>query len=452
MSIRDRVLKVGAAELGETSVIMAVRLLSVPLFLHFWSTELYGEWLILYSLLSYFSIGNQGFAQAAANEMTISVSAGDRPQALVTFQSTLWILVVAALVVMGAAGGVAWLLPVGRLMHVSHIAGPDLRAIVLLLAAYVMAGLQAGLAMAAYRCEGLYHRGLVLAALELLVEFLGTAVALRQGYGPLAVAWVMVASRWAVVVVMTLDFRVRVPWLKAGWRHARWDEFKRLLGPSLSFAAYPVGSTVMDQGVVVGIGVLISPVAVVIFSSLRTLTNLATRLFELVNQAFYPEISMAWGRGDRELVARLHRISCQASLWLGLGSVGGLALFGPWLFRVWTHGKVPMSLPLFWGFLALVLARSLWYTSFVVPAAINRHQKLTIFYLLISTAGLAVALVMLKISLPWVLVGFAMVEASMILVVTITSLRISASSLRVFLAAVLAPPSPGRLVRALARR
>jgi len=46
----DRILKVGAAKSLEMAIVTVVRFFSVPLFLHAWTTEMYGEWLILYSL------------------------------------------------------------------------------------------------------------------------------------------------------------------------------------------------------------------------------------------------------------------------------------------------------------------------------------------------------------------------------------------------------------------
>jgi len=62
------------------AIVTLVRFVSVPLFLHAWSTEMYGEWLILYSLPAYFSLGNLGFAQAAAN--ATGFDARDRPWAV----------------------------------------------------------------------------------------------------------------------------------------------------------------------------------------------------------------------------------------------------------------------------------------------------------------------------------------------------------------------------------
>ncbi|MCK9462253.1 MAG: hypothetical protein M0R80_21715 [Proteobacteria bacterium] len=436
MSIRSRILKVGAAKSLEMMIVTLVRFVSVPLFLHAWSTEMYGEWLILYSLLAYFSLGNLGFAQAAANEMTMFVAREERDKALSTYQTTAVAIGLISVVLVGLASVVAWVLPLEGWMGLSRITGNELRLVVLVFVAYVVIGFLMGLFMAGYRCEGRYHRGIVYSNAALLADFGALVAVLLSGEGPFVAALAMLAVRVAAALTMMVDLRVVVPWLKLGARHANRTELKRILSPSLSFVAMPAGQTVINQGVVIGIGVIIGPVAVVLFSSLRTLTNLVTRVFDLVNQAFYPEVSMAWGAGNMELLRKLHRVSCQASFWLGLVAVGGLAIFGPWVFGKWTQGKVELDMALFWGFLGLVLLRSLWYTSFVVPSAINRHQRLTVLYSIVAVFGLVISLLGLKYRLYMVLLGFIVVEIAMIVSVLKYSLNLSMDKPSVFLKSI----------------
>ena len=135
------------------------------------------------------------------------------------------------------------------------------------------------------------------------------------------------------------------------------------------------------------------------FSSMRTLTNLVNRIFDLVNHAFYPEISMAWASHKKELLRRLHRLSYKTSFWLGISAVFCLAIFGPWVFEKWTQGKVVLDMPLYLGFLALTILRSLWHTSYVMPSAINKHQRITIVFLIASAISLGISLALLQISL-----------------------------------------------------
>jgi O-antigen/teichoic acid export membrane protein len=447
MSVRSRIIKVGVAKSAEMGIVSLVRFFSVPLFLHCWSADLYGEWLVLYSFIAYFTLGSLGFGQAAANEMTMAVSRDDREAARVTYQSTLAIVLVlcAALLAVGAA--VIFALPLHSWLEMKLTSPEEVRWVLVLFLLYVVIWFLSGPVTGAFRAVGKVHRAIVWTNAGMLAEFGAMALALLLRGGFVWVALAMVLARLATVLVMQIDQLVIVPWMRPGFAHASRAEFRRLVSPAMAFVAFPLGNTVINQGIIIAIQSVLGPVAVVVFNSLRTLTNMVTRLFDLVNQAFSPEVSMAWGAENRDLLQRLHRVSCQASFWMGLLSAAGLFWLGPWIFRVWTHGKVEMDLPLFWGFLILVVIRGLWYTSFVVPMSINRHQRSTLGYMLSSVAGLGVSALLLSYGLAWSLAGFVLVEALMAALVLPQSVALTQDTLARFAAGVLPPPNPFSVVR-----
>ena len=53
-------------------VSFSIQIGSVPLFLHFWGTGLYGEWLVLAAFPAYLVISDLGFTTATSNEVTMS--------------------------------------------------------------------------------------------------------------------------------------------------------------------------------------------------------------------------------------------------------------------------------------------------------------------------------------------------------------------------------------------
>jgi hypothetical protein len=89
-----------------------VQLAQVPVFLHFWSVPLYGEWMIVSSIPAYLSFSNIGFGSVAYNEMTISIGAGDRERALRVFQSCWWLIIVLCSAVGVVLGLALYYLPV----------------------------------------------------------------------------------------------------------------------------------------------------------------------------------------------------------------------------------------------------------------------------------------------------------------------------------------------------
>jgi hypothetical protein len=59
----------GANAYGQLVVII-IQLAGVPILLHAWGTQLYGEWLILAAIPTYLSMADLGFSQSAGNDMT----------------------------------------------------------------------------------------------------------------------------------------------------------------------------------------------------------------------------------------------------------------------------------------------------------------------------------------------------------------------------------------------
>lgn len=447
MTVRSRILKVGVAKSAEMGIVSLVRFLSVPLFLHYWSADRYGEWLVLYSFIAYFTLGSLGFGQAAANEMTMAVSRDDRDAARATYQSTLAIVLLLCGVLLAVGAAVIFALPLHGWLEMKQTSPHEVRWVLALFVLYVAIWFLSGPVSGAFRAVGKVHRAIGWTNAGMLVEFGATALVLLLRGGFVRVALAMVLSRLATVLVMQIDQLGVVPWLRPGFAHASRAEFRRLLSPAMAFVAFPLGNTVINQGIIIAIQSMLGPVAVVVWSSLRTLTNLVTRLFDLVNQAFSPEVSMAWGAENRDLLLRLHRVSCQASFWMGLLSSAGLLIFGPWIFRVWTHGKVEMDPMLFWGFLLLVVIRGLWYTSFVVPMSINKHQRATLGYMLTSVLGLGLSALLLRFGLAWSLTGFVLIEALMVSLVLPQSLSLTRDTLARFAAGVLVPPNPLAVAR-----
>jgi O-antigen/teichoic acid export membrane protein len=447
------VFKTAAVKTSEMVIVTLIRLVSVPLFLHTWNSALYGEWLILTTLHAYLQMANLGFAQTAANEMTMAVARGDRAGALRAYHSTAVFLAGVSLFVVAVAWLASWLFPLGRWMNLSLVHANEVRSVLVVLAACVAFWFMTGLLLAGYRCEGKYHRGLLFVNLFLMVEFGATVAVLAARGGPVHLAWAMLGARVLTFGLMFLDLHRLAPWITLGWSSASWSELRRMLPVSLSFMSYPLSMVVIDQGVVLAIGTIINPSAVVLFTAMRTLTNMVLRVFELVNQAISPEVSMAWGVRDQDLLRRLHRTSCQASVWIGVMATVFLVAFGRWVFALWTGGEIAFDPVMLHCFLGVMVIRSAWYTSQVMSLAINRYQRIGATFLVLSMLSLPAFVITLKVlGLYWAFLALAGLEVAMTAAVVPTSLKLTSDRLGGFLGRVLRPPDPFEIVKMVLKK
>ena len=396
ISTRKRFLRgLGATAIGPMVTILA-QIVSVPVFLHSWGPKMYGEWLILSAIPTYIAFSDIGFGNVAANDMTMRVASGDRDGALVTFQSTwVFISITSLLVVVCVMAGVS-IMPLGRWLNLSLTTPRDARVILAMLFIYALLSLQADLTTAGFRCEGNYALGMLVKNMLRLVETLGVTIAVAAHAKPIQAAALYLVFRLIGTPIMAWLMIRNTRWLRYGVEHATRERIRKFAVPAVAYMAFPIGSALSLQGMVLVIASTLGPVAVAIFSTMRTLTRFGFQLMEAFKNTVWPELSLAYGVQNWALARRLHRMACQASLWSSIGSAIFLYFAGGRIIALWTHGRIVMDVTAFHWLLLVIVANSFWYTSSVVTVASNTHERVAAVYL----AGTAMSLLISRLLIP----------------------------------------------------
>lgn len=420
-----------------------IQLIQVPVFLHFWNTPLYGEWMIVNAIPAYLNFSNVGFGSVAGNEMTMMVSRDDRDGALRVFQSCWWLIALIGVVTLVVLGGALYYLPVARLLKLTHIGESDTKWIIFYLAVAVMFGQLEQLLQSAYRAVGRYPYGAFAKNIVSFSAFACMILAVVFGSGPRVTALVFASANVAGTLLFCIMVARDIPWLEYGWKHARFSEIRALTAPAIAFMGFPVGNALNLQGALLAVGYALGPVAVVVFGTARTVSRVALQLSQMVGGTFEPEMSIAFGAGNFELVRTLLRRACQFAVVVAVLIVLIMMSFGPWFLTHWTGGHVPPSRPLLSILLLVVIFYSLWSTSATLMTSTNQHQRLAAYYLLGTGLTFVFCYVFARV---WGLYGAAasllISEMVMNLYVVPASLRIARDTLPVFLSSMLRyPPS-----------
>jgi O-antigen/teichoic acid export membrane protein len=357
-----------------------IQLVQVPVLMHFWGETTFGVWVVLTGIPTYLSFSNVGFGSVAGNEMTMLMARKDQDAALGVFQSCWWwIALVMGLT--GAAMSVAlWRLPMGRLLNVRTISEQDVSWALFWLGLSVLFGQLEQLLQSAYRCIARYSYGNFLKSGLSLAAFGAQLVPVVMGYGPRTTAMVFALANITVTLILCVMVKRDIPWISYGWRYASFKEIKRLTRPSLAFMGFPLGNALNIQGSQMAVNYALGPKAVAVFGTARTVSRLALQAVEMVKNTVWPELSIAFGAGNMEVVRTLHRRACQIALFMSLSVVVLVAALGPTFLHKWTLGKVPSSPGLVGLLLVVVVFYSLWSTSSTLVAAINLHERLATVY------------------------------------------------------------------------
>ena len=432
----------GANAFGRVATTL-IQLCSVPIYLAHWGASLYGEWLLLYTVPSYLLLSDIGFGTVAGNEMTMLVAAGNDQEAKAVFQSA-WVLVTSISVscLCLVLGGL-WFIPFDRWLHLHLLTLRSAQYAILLLTGSFLLSLQETLFQSAFRCVGKYAYGTAAKSVLMLLSFAIVMITVICGGQLVAVALALFLSNGFGTVVLWILLRHNIRWLCLGVEHASLGTIYRLASPAVSFMCYPMATALSLQGTLIIIGHVLGPVAVVVFSTARTISRSAYQAMQLVNTAVWPEMSVAFGQKNIGLARKLHRHSCQISVILCLCTICVISIFGNHLWRLWTVGRVTTDSVLLNILLLQMVVAAFWFTSAVVPWSINKHQAVT--RLMLATAILSLLLTWLlcrvdSLQLRGAAIALVIGDAIMAVSVLRGSLKLVDDSPQEFIASIIRLP------------
>jgi O-antigen/teichoic acid export membrane protein len=385
-----------SANVYNQAITIVVQLVGVPILLHAWGAQLYGEWLILSAIPVYLSITDLGFSQSAGNEMTSRVARADRVGALAVFQSLGMLVYGLAVAGLALSALMFWHLPLDRWFSNTAIDGEIARWVLMFFAAEVFVRMLEGVNHAGFRAGGDYALHVGLHSTVRLLQFSGVWFVALAGGGVVGAAAAFFGVRALTTPAFAMFLIYRHRWLSFGFLHARRDELRRLIRPALANVALPLAHALNIQGMVLVVGAVLGPLAVVVFSTLRTLTRLALQLVLAVSHAAEPELATAYGTRHRELLQSLFVHAMRLGLWLAMTAAVSLVLFGSVILDLWTHGKVSMQYTLFGWLLGSAVASVLWYGPLTVLKAANLHLRAACLFVLASAGAVGLSVLLLR--------------------------------------------------------
>ncbi len=436
-SLRQRLMRGFGATALSPIVTAVIQLGTVPLLLHFWGVAKYGDWLLLSAIPSYLAFSNLGLGDASGSDMTLRVAAGDKESALETFQSS-WVLVSAvSFAVLLVTLLVVWWIPWRPWLKLSTVSNREAAKILSVLAAYVVLSQQNSIAESGYRSDGHFATGTFwIAILRFMEAALAVVVVVLHG-DLMGVALTYLLVRCVGTAGYALLLRRLSPWVCYGFDHARLQTIRQLATPAFAFMAFPIGQALSFQGFTVLVGAVAGPIAVVSFSTLRTLSRVNVQILNMLSNVLWPELSKAFGEGDAHLARRLHRLAWQSCL--GLSVLGGLLLWvsAPYIYRAWVHHNIAFNSACFGVLLLVAAASSLWSVSSVVLMSVNSHSRIAGAYVVATVISLGFAWLLIPaLGLTGAAIALLLTEGWITWVVLQSALQYSQDSLSTFFSAV----------------
>ncbi len=411
------------------------QLLSIPLFLHVWNKQLYGEWLVLTAVPNLLWSLEGGLGVLASNRMTLASAAKDWRGANEIFQTTLLCQALLCAALYAGAIYVAASRPIATWFGFHVITNGQASEIVLIMMAYMLLGMTISLYRAAYRACDREPRGALMYNTWRFVDLTVVVLVLSCGGNPLLMAYCLLMEILIWLGLVYFDVRRTCTALRFGFQTISWPRLREMAIHGTPLLIGQATVALYMQGYPLIVNRALGSAPVVTLTTLRTISRFGLFLIQTVGYSCSAQLSRSCGSNDWQLFRRLLKIMAAAVVWGALGMVVTLTLFGPFLVTRWTGGRLNVDHLTIFLLAASVSFQGFWVCCQITLAACNRHHVFNYCYFALTLLGGTAAYFLTR---P---LGFTVIPAVML------TTDICISILGVYLVRTKVPEShPGELV------
>jgi O-antigen/teichoic acid export membrane protein len=382
---------VGANFLGQL-INIASRFLLVPLFLLAWGANIYGEWLLLSSMVAYLTLTDMGGATYIGNRMTQAFAHQDHELFRKILHTGLALFLIIPLAVYLIFVATISFFNPASLFHITQTSHRLVVLVLALLAFQFVISLPQGILIRVYFAVEMLPRGVMLLNFMQFLSLSLVAGGLWLGWGMVPVALLQIIPYGLIAVMALYDLNQKFPQFQIlSLKRADFFFGLSFIKPSLHFFLIQISQASSIQGIVLVVGMVLGPVQVVLFSTIRTLVNLIRSFFAQVSHAAWPEMTRLDAQQDMDKFLALFRIILRTTLIASVLFMAVFHFFGGFIYHFWLRKTVPFEQPVMDLFLIYMGQFIFWLTCSHPLLATNRHQTLAkmLFISSILTIGLA---------------------------------------------------------------
>lgn len=391
MSLKTILLKNGFATLIQKGIKIGEQLLLVPFFITAWGAAYYGEWLTLTIIPSIIGFSDLGFGTAAANSFILKYAANEKQEASNISKSgfmSVNIIVILAMLL-------SFLIILGfnyfNLFDKSLIPKQDaILAVIFLMLARVL-GFYLPLNEA-------YFRAARKASLSINLQSIYSGLNLSVGLIVLLCKGniVMYAFTNLIIAIVfnifyTIWARKILPIHNEYKGIVVVTDIKVIFHKGFGFLLSPVWQAIFFQGTTFVVRVVLGPVAVTIFNTVRTLTRAVNQANAMVIATMLPELQYEMGAGNFAKARKIFRFGLTIITIIAIVGVVFLYLGGPWFYELWTR-KALNPPAIMWNiFIIGIVFNGIWWMSSDVLIAANKPYDFTIAGVIASVLAVLIS-------------------------------------------------------------
>ena len=391
MSVKKSIIKNGIASIFQKGIKVAEQLLLIPFFIHFWGAEYYGEWITLTIVPSFLALSEFGFGTATANSFLIQYAAGEKEEAANISKTGVVILTYLILGAILVSSSIILILNYFDVFEHSVLpANEAITAIIILLIAKII-GFYQQIFEAYYRAARRASLSINFQTIIAIANIIGGVIVLVSGGRIIAFALVALLVSF---IMYPLYIIVAIRTLKLNKEcKGKYDSslVKGLVFIGFGHFLSPIWQAIYYQGSTFVVRILLGPVAVTIFNTVRTLIRSSSQAFAMVITATYPDFQFELNASNQKKAVRIFLHALGLNILIAIAFSLFIALFGNSIYNLWTGKQLYVETSVWLVFTMSIIFYALWFTFSFIFEALNKPYTYTLASLICAIISIMIS-------------------------------------------------------------
>lgn len=388
MTLRKNLFKNGIASTLQKIIRILEQLLLIPFFITAWGAAYYGEWLTLTIIPSIIGFSDLGFGTAASNSFILKYASNDRQGASNIAKSGF--LSISIIVFSSILISIIIMLALNYFNIFDKLLIQKKDAILALF--FLMLGRILGFYQPLYEA---YFRSVRRAALSInllsvysaLNLVIGLLVLICKG-GIVMYAFTNLVNTIVFFVFYAIMARKALPITKDYKGVILKSDIQSIFHKGVGFLLSPVWQAIFFQGTTFVVRIVLGPVAVTIFNTVRTLTRAVNQANAVIISSVLPELQFEIGTGNLKQARKIFRFGLTIITLISIIGIIFLYLGGPWFYELWTRKALNPPAMMWNLFIIGIVFNAIWWMSSDVLIAANKPYDFTIAGVIVATLAI----------------------------------------------------------------
>ncbi|TRX40112.1 lipopolysaccharide biosynthesis protein [Flavobacterium restrictum] len=413
MSVKKRLLKNGISSLFLRLVTISEQFLLVPIFISAWGADYYGEWLTLTIIPSIVGLLDVGFGLAVANTFILNYVSGNKQAAANTYKSGMFTLHLIVFLSMLVAFVFVFTLNYFDIFDKLLIPKNEAIIAVSILIFSKIILFYKQLFDAIFVASRKFNISVNLQAIYSTLLIISSVIILLFKGGIVLFSLVNLIVTLFYVFIYAIIAKRILP-LKSFNGQVVVSEIKNLFKVGIGYLLAKVWEAIFFQGTTFVVRVVLGPIAVTIFNTVRKLSRTIFQVNTLVVSSVMPELQYALGKRQFNQARKLFRFNVFIVLLMSVLGVLLLISFGSWFYQVWTRKELAPPNVMWYVFIFGIVFNSLWAISSEVILAANKPYSFTIPATVMAIVSILISYIFaLKFGLSGVAIGSLVMDITL---------------------------------------